>query len=215
MFDYSYIMKTLFSTSITIIFVLLTVQNNVLFSQEKHYYSLDTAQSRLFWKCDKHNGYIKYKSGHIEMLKDTLYSGEIVADMNSIKDLDIDYDLMQQTLENILKSSEFFETKKYPEAFFVTDRIDRTAPGKYHISGDMTVRGGDVCASFDAVLKDEESGIIHIRSEKFRVDRTKFGILIYSKRFPSEEKNPQKFEVPDDMILSVDLYFNKSGKGLP
>ncbi len=198
--------------SVRFVWMLLPVllsATSLLRGQENRYYSLDTTPSRLYWKCDKHNGYIKYKSGHIVMAEDTLNSGKVVADMNSIKDLDIDYDLMQQTLENILKSSEFFETKKYPEAFFKTDKIIRTAPGKYHISGDLTVRGSDVCTAFNASVDAPAPGIIHIQSDTFEVDRTKFGILIYSKRYPSKEKNPQKFEVPDNMQLSIDLYFRE------
>ena len=179
-----------------------------MYSQKSPIYVLDTTSSKLFWKCDIHNGFIKLKSGQVTLSDGEIHSGNIVADMTSIQDLDIDYDLMRQTLENILKSTEFFDVKNFPESFFSLDRSEKIEDHKYHIDGDLTILGGDVCVSFEINISQLSKDHILIKSNVFEVDRTKYGIRLYSSRYPNDKDNPQEFVVPDEMLLNVELYFS-------
>ncbi|MCC6475530.1 YceI family protein [bacterium] len=40
-----------------------------------------------------------------------------------------------------LKSADFFDTEKYPTVTFVSKKAVQTAPGKAHLTGDLTLRG--------------------------------------------------------------------------
>jgi hypothetical protein len=178
-----------------------------VYAQKTQKYILDTTSSRLFWKCDIHNGFIKMKSGQLTLSGEEIMSGKIVADMNTIQDIDIDYDLMRQTLENILKSPEFFDVQNFPESYFVLDKSEKITDNTYHVDGDLTILGGDICVSFDVELSFPEKNKLLIKSSVFKVDRTKYGIRLYSSKYPNNKDNPQEFVVPDEMLLHVELSF--------
>ena len=76
-------------------------------------YQINIEESRLDWYCDIHNGYISLDSGYIVISNNEIIDGRFVICMESIVDLDIDdYELMRITLENTLKSVEFFNSPK-------------------------------------------------------------------------------------------------------
>ena len=62
-----------------------------------------------------HNGSVKIKQGHITFSEDIPVEGEVVIDMSSIKDFDLG-DELKPTIENHLKSKDFFDVEHFPVA---------------------------------------------------------------------------------------------------
>ena len=76
-------------------------------------YFVDTSQSILNWKSGLHTGYVKFYAGVFYMENSEIKSGEFYMDMVSIVDTDIEYQLMKETLENVLKSRDWFSSNEY------------------------------------------------------------------------------------------------------
>ncbi len=164
-------------------------------------YNINIAQSKLFWSCNSHSGYILLKEGTLKILNDKIVGANIVFQMDSIVDQDITYDLMRQTLQNVLKSNVFFDTKKYPVSLFLLDRAIHLSGGEYHIIGDLKLMGVVVCIEFKTQIS-RKGRVLEVSSEKFYIDRLRWGITGYSKQTATGEEN---FIVSDSIGISFDL----------
>jgi polyisoprenoid-binding protein YceI len=115
------------------------------FSQQK--LALNTAESTVHWKGkmwmtnDSHEGTIRFSSGNMTQDK----AGKIIAanfeiDMSTIKTLDARPE--KDGLAEHLKSEDFFAVKKFPKAYFVGTKIDKTTlPNNYSVQGTLTIKG--------------------------------------------------------------------------
>ncbi len=164
-------------------------------------YRIDTAASRLYWSCNIHHGYMYLKQGCIKMADDRLVAADILFQMDSVFDQDITYDLMRKTLQNILRSGVFFHTKKYPYSRFVLDHARRLKPGVYQVTGDLELLGVGACITFRATIVRKEN-VLKATSDKFYIDRLRWGITSYSRSIPS---NDQRFIVSDSIGISFYL----------
>ncbi len=72
-----------------------------------------------------------------------------------------------------LKSPDFFETKKYPEAKFVSKSI-KADKGGVKITGDLTMHGKTKEISFPAMI-EQKDGEVTLTSE-FSINRSEWGI---------------------------------------
>ena len=126
-------MKHLFSI---LFFLLLLFGGTVVYAVENQndttYYSINTDSSKVEWACDLHHGYILLENGKLSLVKNEIVAGEFKICMESITDLDIDYDLMRETLQNTLKSIEFFNTAKYHYSSFNIDYVDNANKTIYY-----------------------------------------------------------------------------------
>lgn len=96
------------------IFANIIFPDNENKSNDTIVYQLDTDSSYLHWYCDLHNGHVFLNSGYISIINDEIAFGRFVICMESIINLDIDdYELMRITLDNTLKSIEFFNTPQF------------------------------------------------------------------------------------------------------
>ncbi len=176
-------------------------------AQDQTVYHLDTATSILHWQCANHYGTLKFSYGELHFQNEQIVLGKFDVDMNTLKDQDIDYELMQQTLVNILKSKEFFDTQSYPFSSLIIDQSQRTSDSTHHILADLHVLGGDVCIDFTATILAQNNTSLNIKSSPIIVDRTKWGIRLYSPSYPDKESNPDRFEVPDEVQFWTELNF--------
>ncbi len=174
---------------------------NVLESSNTVNYILDTVKSKVLWAIDKHNGYVKFSSGKIGVLHGKVLSGAFTVCMDSIVDLDIDYQLMKGTLEKILKSTDFFNTAKYPYSIFKTDSVKKLTDNKYFITGYMKIFNVIRKVSFNSNIQIKKDSLI-AKSEKFSIDRTKWGLTAYTK---DHIENEEGFIVPNDINLIISL----------
>ncbi len=164
-------------------------------------YRIDTALSRLFWSCNIHHGYIYLKEGCVKMTDDKLVAADILFQMDSVFDQDITYDLMRETLQNILRSDVFFNTKKYPYSRFLLDNAKSLGNHVFQVTGDLELMGVAVCITFHAkIIRKGET--LEIKSGKFYIDRLRWGVTSYSQH---EAVSDKSFIVSDSIGVSFDL----------
>ncbi len=164
-------------------------------------YKINIAKSKLYWSCNIHRGYILLKEGTLKIVDNKVLGANVVFQMDSIVDQDITYDLMRRTLQNILKSNVFFNTKKYPLSRFLLDNVTSLRGNTYHIVGDLELMGVAGCIEFDAQII-RKGKALEIKSEKFYINRLRWGITSYSKLAATSEEN---FIVSDSIGISFDL----------
>lgn len=171
---------------------------------------VDTAASKINWVATKvsayHTGTINIKSGELKSTDTSLTGGDFVFDMNSIivsgpKGSNPE---MDGKLTGHLKSADFFDVEKNPEAKFVITDVqpftgtvqDTTDPRQesiseykvanptHTISGNLTIKGVTKNISFPAKVTVSSTGVDAIA--KFNIDRTQWNIV-----YPGK---------PDDLI---------------
>ncbi len=110
-------------------------------------HSVDIAKSSVEWSgrnlLNKHHGQIGLRSGQLEFLRGQLSGGRFVIDMNNILCSDLQGTELHNVLINHLRSDDFFDIERFPEASFAIDtarRIDGATLGQpnLEITGDLT-----------------------------------------------------------------------------
>jgi len=163
----------------------------------------DTSSSRVYWACMKHEGFLKLKGGGLMMDGDSILGAHFSLDMKSIRDTDIDYELMQQTFENVLKSVVFFNANAFPQAQFELHEALHKGNNQYHLTGDFILFDIPMCYDFEGELILEGDSL-HFQSAPFILNRIDWGIFYLSRNnlFPSEEET---FIVSDSIQLKLDI----------
>jgi polyisoprenoid-binding protein YceI len=177
---------------------------------EWSFFRVDTLQSKVLWKCDKHSGSIKLVDGGFVLLKDTIETGLFYLDMRSIKDLDMsvkEYGTAVMILENTLKD-EFFEDKKFPFSAFKLISIEKIEKNRYKVTGDFTMHGITNCITFNAQITIEKDEV-KMTSDSIVLDRTDWGVYRMSPQRPySDEENgwtvPDKIEIKVEIITKIE-----------
>ena len=164
-------------------------------------YSVNTGESHIEWVGTKvsgyHSGEIKLKNGKLFVNEGNLTGGNFVIDMPTLavtgpegsKEED------NQKLLGHLKSPDFFEIEKFPEASFeitgvepFTGTIQDSADSRqesiseykvtdptHTISGNLTIKGISKNISFPAKVTVTDNAVEAIA--KFNADRTQWGIV--------------------------------------
>ncbi len=166
-------------------------------------YTIDTDSSKVEWACDLHHGYLLLEEGKLLLVDGEIVLGDFRICMESIIDIDIDYELMRITLENTLKSIEFFNTEKYHYSSFNIDFVENK---NNLIYGDLTFLGVTKCISFNynTTLQNDS---IFVTTEEIIIDRTDWGSTSMSK---DDAKSDKSFIVPNDVKIKVILVGIKS-----
>jgi polyisoprenoid-binding protein YceI len=142
-------------------------------------YNIDTVKSSVAWKGSKvgddHSGVIFIKSGALEFKDNKLNSGELVIDMNSIKNTDIKDPEKSAKLDGHLKSADFFEVETYPTSKFVFSEAKDIGNGQYSLTGDMTIRGKTNKETFVTKINLAQNKMVAVSD--LDIDRTKYGIM--------------------------------------
>jgi polyisoprenoid-binding protein YceI len=77
-------------------------------------------------------------------------------------------------LTSHLKSPDFFEVKKFPEAKFVSTEIKKSADG-FTVTGELTMHGQTKSVTFPSKISVEGAGLK--LTAKFTIDRNEWGIV--------------------------------------
>ncbi len=132
---------------------------------------IDAKKSTFNWKGTKkigggqHVGTISLKSATAKVEKDQVVAGEFVMDMNSINVTDLEGKKKNDFLGH-MKSDDFFNTEKFPEAKLVI-----TGPaGKDKVKAKLTIR--DKTEPIEIQFK--KTGNVY--TGKLQFDRSKFGV---------------------------------------
>ena len=167
----------------------------------KNKYIVLPKQSQLEWFCGKHTGMVLLKEGTLQVKDNQPVSGRFVVQMDSIHDTDIENNLMRGTLENVLRSKDFFDVKNYPESIFTITDIIHQKGNVFQINGNLKIKNAEKNISFEAVF-DIMRDTLSAQSEKFVINRTDWGIIHMSK---SHAKSDDEFVFTDSLQFVVHL----------
>lgn len=185
---------------------------------------IDPQASEVAWKggkkvviSDTHEGSVKVLSGTVELDKDgNIVAGEIVIDMKSIKNTDLENPKFSEKLDNHLKSSDFFDVQKYPEAKFVIKTAQKDAPAKskrnkkqkedsgeikYIVTGEMTIKDKTHKESIE-LLVAQISPTVYAMKTNFDFDRSKYNVKYNSDKF---FKNLGDKVIKDEIEMALSL----------
>jgi len=145
-----------------------------------------TSESSLHWQGYKvggdHEGFVDIKSGELVFDADgKLTGGHFVMDMTSISCTDLSGD-SNARLVGHLKSDDFFDVEKHPEARIDFKRvISRGQPGDYRIVADLTIKDITHEIRFNTMLEDR--GNMKVGSSEMAIDRSKYNVRFGSGTF--------------------------------
>lgn len=143
---------------------------------------VDTDASIIYWTGfgpkAEHHGTLKLKEGILYLVGDKIKLGGFSIDMNTIKCTSITKEQDRNKLEAHLKTSDFFDVIRFPDAQFTITHVDEI-PNQdsisHHISGRLELKGFDQGLSFDAKIT-KEGNLYKAVTRPFKMDRTKWGI---------------------------------------
>lgn len=145
---------------------------------------VNVRDSKINWTGAKvggsHNGTIQLKEGRLEMSNGVLTGGSFKIDMTTIVNEDLSGEYKGK-LEGHLKSDDFFGVEKYPTADFTITNAVPQGPGKYKITGNLTIKGITKEIKFPAVV--EMNGGNYIATADITVDRSEFNVRYGSGSF--------------------------------
>ena len=185
--------------------VLLISLLNVSESDPIIHYKVDADKSKILWTCTNHFGALAFDKVDITFVDNRLTKADCSIDMTQIKDQDIDYDLMRKTFENVLKSENFFNVERYPQAGFELFAANYIKENTYEVSGDFIILDIPVCLEFEAMVKFEKDRL-YFDTKPVILDRTAWGIYYLSNKnpFPKEEEEGSFF-VSDTIGVEIHL----------
>lgn len=149
-------------------------------------YKVDTAASTIEWKGKKvaygHHGTLKVQSGEFQVEKNAIKSGNVVADMKSIANVDLKDAGKNKDLVTHLSSADFFNVEKHPTSEFkVTSVTPSKGKDEVVIKGDFTMVGQTHPIEFPATVKFENGTATGQGTVK--IDRTVWGLKYNSGNF--------------------------------
>lgn len=149
-----------------------------------------------------HAGTIQVKSGSIKFEKDVITSGEFTLDMGSL------YSPDSEKLTGHLKSPDFFDVAKYPEAKFVTTSVEKIEKAKsgeanYKLVGQLTMKEKTEKIEFLAKVEVKDAIYSAVAQTEIK-DRTQYGINYNSKKFSAVSKLGDKL-IEDNIKLDIEV----------
>lgn len=167
---------------------------------------VNTANSKVEWFASKvtgkHNGTVNVKSGNLDFDGDKLVAGKIEMDMTSIVVSDLQGEWGGKLLGH-LKSDDFFSVEKNPTSTLVVKSSKITAPGKYNVIADLTIKGITKEITFDADVNQTAGTAV----SELKLDRTWWDIKYGSTKFIP---NIGDKAIHDEFTLKVALAFGKA-----
>lgn len=160
--------------------------NEVLTTSDGQVYVVDTLNSKAEWKGFKvvksdntsHIGSLKFESGEVTVKDNKLESGQFVIAMNTITNEDLKDAESNGKLLGHLKSADFFDTAKFPNASYEITKVTEGLAGSDYntvLDGNLTLKGITKPFTFNANVKVKD-GELTIATEPKDINRDEFGI---------------------------------------
>lgn len=167
-------------------------------------YAIDSNMSIVEWSGrnigKRHIGRILVKDGKFIFKEGNLKGGEIILDMNSISNIDLD-DVYKNQLINHLKSDDFFSVDKFSEAKLKISEINKLeveSIPNYYFKAMLTIKDITKEIEFEASVHEKENKMV--LNAHFDIDRTKWNVKYGSERFFSK----LGIHIVDD-VISFDI----------
>jgi rhodanese-related sulfurtransferase/polyisoprenoid-binding protein YceI len=149
---------------------------------------IDLSESSIGWSgrnlLNKHHGRIGLRSGQLEFVHGELIGGRLVIDLNDIVCFDLQGTEWHDVLINHLKSDDFFDVERFPEALVVLTDARRigVAPGQLEINASLTLK--EVTASLTFLAEGGVTSEGKAAAQAVSIfDRTRWNVLYGSGRF--------------------------------
>lgn len=174
-------------------------------------FQIDTAQSIIYWMgkspSGAHNGHLNFKSGILFGGNLQIQSAELLIDMNTIRNLDIEDASDRSDLEEHLKNEDFFNVTQFPEAKLKVDKINeiKDSVNNAMISGILTIKGISNPIVVNGKIDYSNDGVL-ITIPEFLIDRTNYNIMYNSKKILASLKDGFIY---DEIALSVKIVAKK------
>ena len=176
-------------------------------------YNVDASQSVISWTGskvlgDRHTGTLKLAKGSISSVGGKLTGGTFVIDMNSLSNSDLGAGSGKEKLEGHLKSADFFDTVKFPNATFTITEVNAVGGGgaeTHKITGNLTMMGMSKSISIPANVSMGADKIMAV-SPAFSINRTDWGVK-YGSGLLGTVKDKA---ISDDVSISLKISAAKS-----
>jgi polyisoprenoid-binding protein YceI len=140
-------------------------------------YTVDTKASLIGWTgseglaaiTSSHNGTFSISKGSLSVTSGMLTGGDFEIDMSSLKILDIKAENKNAKLAGHLKSADFFETDKYPNATFQIASSKPLSADSIEVTGNLTMKGVTKSIAFPVRLSTSDSVVT--AKAKFYINR--------------------------------------------
>ncbi len=202
-----------------LIFVILVAVSTVFAAssdKKKVSYEINTKESTVYWTGKKitgasHTGTISISSGMLDVDGTSVVGGAIVIDVNSIVCSDLEDEEYNKKLVGHLKSEDFFDSAKYPNAKFELVSISGTG-NEANVTGKLTMKEKTYEISFPAKVNVVGNKVTAQGTAS--VDRTKWGVEYGSgsifKELGDKAINDE-FEIKFDLVAnSNDVSLSKN-----
>lgn len=144
------------------------------------------------------SGVLNIIKGFLNVADNQITSGSFTFDMESIRVGSTGMGRGNEMLANHLKSDDFFNIEKYPEAYFtITEVIDGI------LIGDLTIKGITQPVQFPVTISGENE--LHITATT-RLDRTLWDIKYGSGKFFDNLANQM---IDDNFTVKIDITLTK------
>lgn len=156
--------------------VVTTLSSFIITSKKvEDVYNVNTSNSRIDWIGSKkdgyHPGYLTLKSGNVSVEAGKIKGGKFVIDVANLKVTDA----AGAKLEGHLKSADFFNVEKFPEASFEITTVNYTSDNVIEIAGNLTVKGNTVPLKFPGYVRNVDDKKLFAQAF-FTVDANLLGI---------------------------------------
>mgnify|MGYP006384522273 CR=1 FL=1 len=152
--------------------------------------SVNTTDSKIVWTGRKvsgtHHGTIQITSGTINVENEKIVGGQFIIDMNTMVNQDQEGE-WKGKLEGHLKSEDFFNVEKFPEAKLEITQVEGNGVGVHKASANLTIKDVTNNITFD-VNVTEISETSFKGTADFNIARADWGIVYTGK--------------PDDLIAA-------------
>ncbi len=147
----------------------------------------------------RHNGTINISSGNLIINEGKIVGGKFTIEMATLVSEDLKGDLDSKgKLEGHLKSEDFFDVTKFPQATFELSSVVENADGTSTITGNLTMKGISKGISFPAKIKTDASKKPVSATANFNIDRKLWGIV-----YPGKPDNLIRDEINLDLNLTT------------
>ena len=170
-------------------------------------YKAVAAESMIMWKANKvvggHEGTINVSNGVAKMKGDALVGGNFVFDIATLKNTDIEKAEGRAKLEGHLKSADFFDAEKFPNAAFEITSVEGNK-----VSGNLMMKGIKKNVTFDATVT-QTGNQMTITSDTFTIDRTEWNIMYNSGKVMDAAKLGDKM-INDNIEIKISVKATKA-----
>ncbi len=172
-------------------------------TETQAFYLIDTSRSYINWQ-NYHKGNLKFKDGYVQLSQQEINDAQFTIAMNKIHDLDIDNKLLKGTLENVLKSADFFNVGVFPEAKFELHAIQKTKKDNYRFTGDFILFRNGICHNFTGNVRYKKDSL-YLDTDYIHIDRTDWGIYYLSAKNPNPKDEEESYVVGDTIRIDVHI----------